>query len=119
MNSRMLKEILAAHADQLVKGKATGKDYLELLPGQDEELAPLLSMAERIQSTLKPITPANKFEQELKRELLNTAQLRQVEGYTPPNPSRDLFILVITTAFIMSLSVVLIAIKRRNIETRR
>ena len=119
VNSRMLKEILAAHADQLVKGKATGKDYLELLPGQDEELGPLFSVAERVQSTLKPITPANKFEQELKQELLNVAQLRQTEGYTPPNPSRDLFILVITTAFIISLSVVLIAIKRRNNKTGR
>jgi hypothetical protein len=113
MDKRMLKEILAAHADQLVKGKATGKDYLDLLPGQDEELAPLLDVAERVQSTLKPVTPANRFEQSLKQDLLSTAQLRQQAGYTPPNPTRDLFILVATTAFFVSLAVVIIAIRRR------
>jgi hypothetical protein len=110
----MLKEILAAHADQLLKGKATGKDYLELLPEQDEELAPLLDVAERVKSTLKPITPANKFERELKQELLDTAQLRQVEGYIPPKPWRDLFFLMATIAFILALSGVLIAIRRRS-----
>ena len=114
MDKRLLKEILAAHADQLVKGKATGKDYLELLPERDEDLAPLLDVAERVQSTLKPLTPTNKFERDLKKELISTAQQRQVEGYQPPNPSRDLFILIATTAFIVSLTTVLIAIRRRS-----
>jgi hypothetical protein len=114
MDKKMLKEILAAHADQLVKGKATGKDYLDLLPERDEELAPLLDVAERVQSTLRPITPTNKFEQELKRDLLTTAHLRQAEGYTPPNPTRDLFILITTIAFILSLAAVLIAMRHRS-----
>lgn len=114
MDKRLLKEILAAHADRLVKGQATGKDYLQLLSEPDDELAPLLNMAEQVQSTLKPITPANNFEQQLKQDLLKTAHLRQVEGYTPPNPIRDLFILVTTTAFFVSLAVVLLAVKRRN-----
>jgi len=109
----MLKEILAAHADRLVKGKATSKDYLELLP-EDEELDTLLTVAERVQSTLKPMTPTNKFEQELKQELLSTAHRRQLEGYTPPNPSRDLFILLATIAFFVSLTVLLLAMKRRS-----
>ena len=117
MDKRMLKEILAAHADQLVKGKATGQDYLKLLPGQDDELAPLLDVAERVQSTLTPVTPANRFEQSLKQDLLTTAQLRQAEGYTAPNPTRDLFVLTVSTAFIVSLAVVLMAIRRRMNQT--
>ena len=81
-------------------------------------MAPLLDVAERIESTLKPISPPDKFEQTLKQELLSTAQRRQTEGYSPPNPSRDLFILAVSTAFIVSLAVVLVALKRRNIILR-
>ncbi len=116
MDKRLLKEILAAHADQLVKGKATGKDYLTLLPEQDGELAPLLNMAERLQSTLKPIAPTNSFEQALKQDLLDTAHLHQTEGYIPPNPSRDLFILMTTAAFIVSLTIAIRAFNRQNLS---
>jgi hypothetical protein len=114
MDKKMLREIQAADADQLVKGKATGKDYLELLPEQDQELAPLLDVAERVQSTLKPITPANKFERDLKQELLTTAQQRQAEGYSPAHPFRGLFVLIATVSFILSLTGVLIALRRRS-----
>jgi hypothetical protein len=114
MDKKMLKEILAAHADQLLKGKATSKDYLDLLPESDEELARLLAVAERVQSTLQPVTPANHFEQELKRELLTTAHIRQVEGYKPPNPSRDLFFLVAALGFVISLCAVLVAMRHRQ-----
>ena len=114
MDKKLLREILAAHADQLLQGKATGKDYLDLLPERDEELARLLAVAERVQSTLQPITPANQFEEELKRQLLTTAHLRRAEGYKPPNPTRDLFFLIAAIAFIASLSAVLIAMRYRN-----
>jgi hypothetical protein len=114
MDKKMFKEILAAHADQLLSGKATGKDYLDLLPEQDEELIRLLAVAERIESTLKPITPANRFEEALKRELLTTAQRRQVEGYSPPRPFRDLFFVLVTIGFVVSLGVVLMAARRQR-----
>jgi hypothetical protein len=114
MDKKMLREILAAHADQLVKGKATSKDYLELLPEQDEELAPLLDVAEQVQSTLRRISPANKFERDLKKELLTTAQQRQAEGYSTPNASREVMLLIATISFFLSLTGVLIAIRRRS-----
>jgi hypothetical protein len=114
MNKKLLKEILAAHADHLVTGGAKGKDYLDLLADSEDELAPLLDVAERIKSALKPIKPARKFEKELKRELLTTAHLRRVEGYTPPNPSRDLLILAAILGFFMSLTGVLLALRWRN-----
>lgn len=108
----MLKEILAAHADQLLKGNATGEDYLELLPESDEELAPLLDVAERVQLTIKSISPANK--EELKRELLTTAHIRKVEGYVAPDPTRELFYTLVTLAFIVSLGFVLAALRQRG-----
>lgn len=114
MDKKMLKEILAAHADQLVRGTAKGADYLDLLPERDEDLAPLLDVAERIQSALKPIAPPNHFEEELKRELLTTAHIRKVEGYAPPNPTRDLFYFLVTVAFIVSLGAALFAMRRRT-----
>src|SRR5262245_43798686 len=115
MDKRVLKEILAAHADQLLNGKVTGKDYLELLPGQDEELGSLLDVAERVRSTLQPITPTRNFENDLKQQLLLEAQRRQKEGYSPPHPFRDLFYLIAGVAFILSLTMVLVAMKRRGL----
>jgi hypothetical protein len=115
MDKRVLKELLAAHADQLLNGKATGKDYLELLPGRDEELGSLMDVAERVRSTLRPITPANNFEKDLKQKLLQEAQRRQREGYNPPHPFRDLFYLLAGVAFILSLAMVLVTLKRRGL----
>src|ERR1051325_4778195 len=109
MDTKILKEILAAHADQLLNGKATSKDYLELLPDQDKELGPLLDVAERVRSTLRPITPADRFERDLKQKLLLEAQRRQLEGYSPPHPFRDLFFLLAALAFVLSLAMVLVA----------
>ncbi len=113
MNKKMLKEILAAHADQLVNGKASSEDYLKLLPERDTELEPLLSVAEQIQSALQPISPPNKFERDLKQELLITAQQHQLEGYRPPSMSRDLLVLLATLTFIFSLGLLLIVMRRK------
>ncbi len=114
MKRKMLKDILAAHADHMVTGQAKGKDYLNLLADPEAELGPLLEVAERVKSTLKPIKPARKFEKDLKRELLTTAHLRQTEGYVPPNPSRDLLILAAILGFFISLAGVLLALRWRS-----
>ncbi len=111
MNPKVLKEILSAHADQLVNGQAPSEDYLKLIPDRDEELAPLMDVAEKIKSTLKPIGPAAEFESELKRQLLTTAHLRQAEGYTPPHPFRDLFVVAGTFTFLLSLGALFVAMR--------
>lgn len=114
MDKKTLKEILAAHADNLVTGAATSHDYLRLLPEENDELAPLLSVAERVQSTLRPVSPTNEFEEELKRQLLTTAHLRQVEGYSPPHPFRNAFIFLAALAFLLSLAGFFIVLQRRG-----
>jgi hypothetical protein len=118
MDKKVLREILAAHADQLNSGEATGEDYLRLWPERDDELAPLLDVAEQVQSTLTPIAPASDFEEELKRQLLTTAHIRQVEGYTPPTPLRDLFTFVAAFAFIVSLATVIVIVQRNTLRRR-
>jgi hypothetical protein len=105
MDTRKLKEILAAHADQLLNEQAINPEYLELLSdSDDDELAPLFNVAERVKSTLLPVAPPHDFEEELKRQLLTTAHLRRAEGYRPPHPFRDLFVFLLSLAFVFSLA---------------
>ena len=118
MNRKKLKEILAAHADQLVNKQTISEDYLNLLSEKDEELIPLLSVAERLQSTLKPISPTDKFEDDLKRELLTIAHIRQAQGYIPPHPFRDFFMVLATLAFILSLVTVFVSMHFRTEQGR-
>ncbi len=113
MDKKLLKEILATHADQLATGQVEDEAHFELSPEDKEELDSLLDVAKRVKSTLKPITPAENFEQKLKRRLLTAAHLRQAEGYVPPNPGRDLLILAATVGFVLSLAGVLLALKLR------
>jgi hypothetical protein len=104
MDKKRLKEILAAHADQL--NRSEQESPAQPLAEEDEELTTLLNVAKQVQSTLTPLTPDTNFETELKRELLATAHLRQAQGYIPPNPERDLLIL----AAVMGLFVGIVSI---------
>lgn len=88
MNPKRLKDILA---DQ---EQIAASDHLELSPEDREALASLLDVANRVQSTVRPVSPPKQFEEELKQELLSIAQSRRTAGYTPPNPARDLLILL-------------------------
>lgn len=112
MNKKQLKDILAAHADRLVNGETESDDKLDLTDA--EELALLLGVAEQVKSTLQPVSPARTFESELKRQLLTTAHLRRAEGYTSPNPSRDLLILAAILGFFISLIGMLLARRLRS-----
>lgn len=114
MNRKKLKEILASHADQLVQSRSGAEPPYELPTEADAELNSLLGVAERIRSTLTPVTLTRRFETDLKRQLLTTAHLRQAEGYKPPNPKRDLLILMAIIGFFLSLAGVLLALKLRS-----
>ncbi len=114
MNKKELKEILAAHADQLITDQSEDEAEFQVGP----EFAPLLTVAEQVKTTLKPMTPSEEFEAELKRRLLATAHLRQAEGYTPPNPGHDLLILAAVLSFVLSLGAILLTLKIRNSPVR-
>lgn len=114
MNPKLLKEVLAAHADQLVTGLSDNQEYREHFEHPEDDLAPLLTVAERVKSTLQPVKPGHDFETELKRELLTTAHMRRLEGYTPPNPSRDLLILITVFGVVVALAGTLLALRLRS-----
>ncbi|MBN1991447.1 MAG: hypothetical protein JW953_02000 [Anaerolineae bacterium] len=115
MNKKQLKDILATHADELLHGHhPKADDYPELSLADKHELAPLLDVAERVQSTLRPIRPPRRFESKLKKELLTTAHLHQTQGYVPPNPGRDLLVLAAIIGFFVSLAGVLLAWRLRR-----
>lgn len=114
MNPKKLKEILATHADHLVQNRSDPQDFPELSLQGEEELSSLIDVATRVKHALQPVTPTNQFESNLKRQLLTTAHLRQVEGYTAPNPERDLLVLLAIVGFIVSLTGVLLALRLRS-----
>jgi hypothetical protein len=110
MNPKSMKEILSTHADQLVQGEHPhAEDYAELSARDQDEISPLLDVAEQIEGTVRPVKPPRRFESDLKKELLTTAYLRQAEGYMPPNIERELLILGVVMGFIISLVGSLIA----------
>ncbi len=116
MNPKQLKEILATHAEEMLRGQAhPAEEAIDLSAEDEAELASLLGVAERVSSTLKPVIPGRNFEDQLKRELLTTAHLHQAEGYRPPNPERDLLILTAVVSLLLSLAGLLIVFKIRNI----
>jgi len=110
MQRKQLKEILAVHIDDLLQGRRRqAKNYHNLSPQEQNELTPLLNVARRVKSTLKPVHAPRQFERHLKQELLTTAREYQAKGYTPPNPTRDLLVIAACFGFIMALAGVLIA----------
>jgi hypothetical protein len=76
MPENIVAEVLAAHADQLVSGETGSEDYANLFPAHEGELTPLLQIAQRVKTTLVPVTPSPEFEAGLKRELLAAAMQR-------------------------------------------
>jgi len=117
MNPKQLREILATHAEEMLQGQppVQEEETLNLSPEDEAELAALVGVAERVNLSLKPIVPGQDFEDQLKRELLTTAHLRQAEGYTPPNPERDLLILTGTAGLLLALAALLLVLKIRKI----
>ncbi len=110
MNRKQLKEILLIHADRLVEGQhPQATDYVELSEKDQEEISPLFDVAEQIESTIRPVKTPRRFESDLKKELLTTAHLRQAQGYTPPDPERELLIITTIIGFLIGLAGVLIA----------
>jgi hypothetical protein len=72
----MLTEILAAHADHMMRREGKDMEYLTLFPEHREELAPLLDIARQVKETLVQVRPSEAFRNRLRQELLTAAQQR-------------------------------------------
>jgi hypothetical protein len=80
MEEKVLAEILAAHANQLKKGQGKGSYYLAMFPNYQEELKPLLEIAEKVKEMLELVEPAPAFCQSLHDDLLAAGQRRLAEA---------------------------------------
>jgi len=74
MNEKMMTALLAAHADQLVRGEALEAEYLALFPEWSKELEPMLALARQIKETLPLVRPSEAFRNRLRQELSNVAE---------------------------------------------
>ena len=84
MTDKVLTEVLAAHADDLNRGKADRKVYLKQAPDQREELEALLRLTERIKRALVPVQPSPTFVKNLVRQLVvadDKGAARPARGY--------------------------------------
>ncbi len=79
MREAMIANVLTAHAAYLVSIKTWDEDQMKRLPTHQVELEPLLGIAERLNETLKPVTPAPAFKNRLRQELLAVAARRAGE----------------------------------------
>jgi hypothetical protein len=83
MHEDVIADILAAHADHLVRNQSRNEDYLSLLCDYRAELVPLLQIAERVRAKLVPVAPSPAFEAGLRQDLLAAARQRTEEPRVP------------------------------------
>ena len=79
MPDHVVVEVLAAHADNLAGNEANSEEYLDLFPTYQEELGPLLRIADRVKAALSPVVVSSEFEASLKKDLLEAALQRAEE----------------------------------------
>lgn len=79
MNKREVREVLAAHADQLTSSHTLQSQRLT----RNDQVRSLLELAEQLQGILIPVEPDANFRRRLHGELILEAQRRQAE----PAPS--------------------------------
>ena len=75
----LVSDVLAAHADQILKNQNYGENYTRLFP-DDENLPPLLNLAEQVKETLQPVSPPDDFKEQLQRDLMAAAYLQQAQA---------------------------------------
>lgn len=75
----LIAEVLAEHADQLLKKQKNSQDYVSLFPNH-KDLPPLLTLADHINAALQPVNPPQTFKDQLQRDLIAAARVKQSEG---------------------------------------
>jgi hypothetical protein len=85
-SKNFIAEVLSAHADQLLRQQKANHNYADLFPN-NEDLPPLLNLADHVRAALQPVQPHQTFKDRLQRDLMAAAHLRQaeLEARQPPN----------------------------------
>ena len=76
MDNREVREILAAHADELLASGSTPTTTI----GRNDQVQALLDLAEQLQGILVPVKPQTNFRRRLHGELLLEAQRLEVDA---------------------------------------
>ena len=74
----LIIEVLAAHADRLRGKKLNRHNYIDLFPNQDD-LPALLTLADKVQATLSPVSPSASFKAQLRHDLMAAAHNKQAQ----------------------------------------
>jgi len=82
---KILLEVLAAHAEQLLKNQNRSRDYIALFP-ENEDLPSLLDLAGQVKEALHPVAPPASFKAQLQKDLMAAAHLKHVQRPAPPAP---------------------------------
>ena len=80
MDTREIREILAAHADEMVSPSPGPSPSFS----RHDRVQGLLDLAEQVQGLLVPVEPNAHFRRRLHGDLVLEAQRRQTEGETSP-----------------------------------
>jgi hypothetical protein len=73
MNEERTEEILAAHAEALL-GRPENLSQTNVTDEEQQELAPLFTLAEQLNQSMSPVQPSAAFVHSLGKELANSAQ---------------------------------------------
>jgi hypothetical protein len=77
----LIAEVLAAHADRLrdLPGKTFNRqNYADLFPNH-KDLPILLTLADKVQAALPPVTPSASFKAQLRHDLMAAAHNKQAQ----------------------------------------
>ena len=99
-SKNFISEVLSAHADQLLRQQRANHSYQDLFPN-NEDLPPLLNLADHVKDALQPVQPQQTFKDRLQRDLMAAAHLRQAELETRRAPNRQPIIIALMTLIAM------------------
>lgn len=113
-----IREILAAHAEELVASPATSPALTEL-PDQAEEAQALMEVAERAKHALQPVPPTPVFRARLHDGLAMAAHQQQAHFLSGAKRSEPPWGLLIGAAALGSAAGVLAVVLRSRAQTHK
>jgi len=107
----LISDVLAAHADQILQGQNYEETYTQLFP-EDKNLPPLLNLAEQVKETLQPVSPPNAFKEQLQRDLMAAARLKQAQA--EQHNKSSLFVPLLISAAIALMGLMFLRLRQQS-----
>ncbi|MBI2846143.1 MAG: hypothetical protein HYX86_06325 [Chloroflexi bacterium] len=106
MDRKLIAEVLAAHADRLVQGQRTKAREILSVFSDDQNLEPLLEVAEEVKDTMAPVKPPPEFRRDLETKLLAEAQEALATEKPTPSMGRSVILIILAGLGSLILSIV-------------